>query len=101
MTIWNAPEPVPDHPQMACTRRATLPRRDPISRATPEWGEFPAFETRFGLHCAKALVGYFGARDRMNYTAIGDAITAQLNFDRDLPHRSETSPRKGRYDEGD
>jgi adenylate cyclase len=26
------------------------------------------------LHCAKALVGHFGAPDRMNYTAIGDAI---------------------------
>jgi class 3 adenylate cyclase len=33
-----------------------------------------AAEARFGLHCAKALVGHFGARDRMNYTAIGDAI---------------------------
>jgi adenylate cyclase len=74
MTIWNAPEPVPDHPQMACL--AALRCRDATHSLaqTPEWGEFPAFETRFGLHCAKALVGHFGARDRMNYTAIGDAI---------------------------
>ena len=74
MTIWNAPEPVPDHPQMACL--AALRCRDAARSLaqTPEWREFPAFETRFGLHCAKALVGHFGARDRMNYTAIGDAI---------------------------
>ena len=74
MTIWNAPEPVPDHPRMACL--AALRCRD-ASRAlaqTPEWRGLPAFETRFGLHCANALVGHFGARDRMNYTAIGDAI---------------------------
>jgi PAS domain S-box-containing protein len=74
MTIWNAPEPVPDHPQMACL--AALRCRDAARSLaqTPEWREFPAFETRFGLHCAKALVGHFGARDRMNYTAIGDAV---------------------------
>ena len=74
MTIWNAPEPVPDHPKMACL--AALRCRDAARSLaqTPEWREFPAFETRFGLHCAKALVGHFGARDRMNYTAIGDAI---------------------------
>ena len=74
MTIWNAPEPVPDHPRMACL--AALRCRDAARSLvqTPEWREFPAFETRFGLHCAKALVGHFGARDRMNYTAIGDAI---------------------------
>ena len=74
MAIWNAPEPVPDHPQMACL--AALRCRDAARSLAqaPEWREFPVFETRFGLHCAKALVGHFGARDRMNYTAIGDAI---------------------------
>ena len=74
MTIWNAPEPVPNHPQMACL--AALRCRDAARSLaqTPEWRGFPAFETRFGLHCARALVGHFGARDRMNYTAIGDAI---------------------------
>ena len=74
MAIWNAPEPVTDHPRMACL--AALGCRDTARSLAqaPEWREFPVFETRFGLHCAKALVGHFGARDRMNYTAIGDAI---------------------------
>ncbi|HEY5769145.1 MAG TPA: adenylate/guanylate cyclase domain-containing protein [Terrimicrobium sp.] len=74
MALWNAPEPVPDHPRMACL--AAVRCRD-VSRAlaqTDEWRGLPVFETRFGLHCANALVGHFGARDRMNYTAIGDAI---------------------------
>jgi PAS domain S-box-containing protein len=74
MTIWNAPEPVPDHPQMACLAALRCREAARSLAQTPEWHEFPPFETRFGLHCAKALVGHFGARDRMNYTAIGDAI---------------------------
>ena len=74
MTIWNAPEPVPDHPCMACL--AALRCRDEARALAqkPEWRGLPPFETHFGLHCASALVGHFGARDRMNYTAIGDAV---------------------------
>jgi PAS domain S-box-containing protein len=74
MTIWNAPEPVRNHPQMACLAAVRCREAARSLAQTPEWRGFPAFETRFGLHCAKALVGHFGARDRMNYTAIGDAI---------------------------
>jgi PAS domain S-box-containing protein len=74
MTIWNAPEPVANHPQMACLAALRCREAARSLAQTPEWRGFPAFETRFGLHCAKALVGHFGARDRMNYTAIGDAI---------------------------
>jgi len=74
MTFWNAPEPVKDHARQAC--RAALRCRE-AGRAlsqSAEWHNLPAFETRFGLHQDKALVGHFGAPDRMNYTAIGDAV---------------------------
>jgi adenylate cyclase len=74
MTIWNAPEPVPNHPQMACLAALRCSDASRELAQTPEWHGLPAFQTRFGLHCAPALVGHFGARDRMNYTAIGDAI---------------------------
>jgi len=74
MAFWNAPEPLPDHARMACL--AALRCRDAgLALAhSPEWGGRPGFETRFGLHLDTALVGHFGAHDRMNYTAIGDAI---------------------------
>ncbi|TCO89396.1 adenylate cyclase [Chthoniobacter flavus] len=74
MTFWNAPEPVVDHARMAC--RAALRCREAGARLaqSADWGTWPAFGTRFGLHCAPALIGHFGARDRMNYTAIGDAV---------------------------
>jgi adenylate cyclase len=74
MAFWNAPEPLPDHAHMACL--AALRCRDAgLALAhSPEWGGRPGFETRFGLHLDTALVGHFGAHDRMNYTAIGDPI---------------------------
>ena len=74
MTIWNAPEPVPEHPKMACLAALRCCEAAAALGGTPEWRDLPAFQTRFGLHCSTALVGHFGARDRMNYTAIGDPI---------------------------
>lgn len=74
MTFWNAPEPIGDHARSACD--AALRCREAGLRLaqSPDWGGWPVFGTRFGLHCAKALIGHFGARDRMNYTAMGDAV---------------------------
>jgi adenylate cyclase len=74
MALWNVPEPVPDHPRLAC--QAALRCRDAVRvlSQSPDWCELPPFETRFGLHTETALVGHFGAHDRMNYTAIGDAV---------------------------
>ena len=74
MTFWNAPEPVPDHPRMACLAALRCREAGRALAAAPEWGALPAFVTRFGLHYAPALIGHFGAPDRMNYTAMGDAV---------------------------
>ncbi|MEO8354064.1 MAG: adenylate/guanylate cyclase domain-containing protein, partial [Chthoniobacteraceae bacterium] len=74
MTIWNAPEPVVDHPRMACLAAVRCREAGRQLSQSPEWRGLPRFETRFGLHRDTALVGHFGAPDRMNYTAIGDAI---------------------------
>jgi adenylate cyclase len=74
MTFWNAPEPVPDHARMACLAALQCREAGWALAQLPEWGGRPAFETRFGLHCAAALIGHFGAPDRMNYTAMGDAV---------------------------
>jgi adenylate cyclase len=74
MSIWNAPEPVAEHPKMACLAALRCCDAAVALGRTPDWRHLPPFQTRFGLHCSTALVGHFGARDRMNYTAIGDAI---------------------------
>jgi adenylate cyclase len=74
MTLWNAPEALEQHSRMAC--HAALQCRDAgrALAASAQWEGLPPFETRFGLHRGTALVGHFGAHDRMNYTAIGDAV---------------------------
>lgn len=74
MTFWNAPEPVPEHARKACLAALRCREAGRALSQSPDWRGLPRFETRFGLHRDKALVGHFGAPDRMNYTAIGDAI---------------------------
>jgi adenylate cyclase len=74
MTFWNAPEAVECHETLAC--RAALRCRDGVRKLydSPEWGNAPRFETRFGINRCVASVGHFGAPDRLNYTAIGDGV---------------------------
>ena len=74
MTFWNAPEPVPDHARMACLAALRCREAGRALGQSADWGGRPLFVTRFGLHCAPALIGHFGAPDRMNYTAMGDAV---------------------------
>jgi adenylate cyclase len=42
----------------------------------PEWEEqgLPKVEARIGIHTGQALVGNFGSRERLNYTALGDNV---------------------------
>ena len=74
MTFWNAPEPLADHARRACLAALRCREAGRALSQSTDWQPLPPFETRFGLHKDKALVGHFGAPDRMNYTAIGDAI---------------------------
>ncbi len=74
MALWNVPEPVPDHPRLACEAALRCREAGRALAQSPDWQGLPPFETRFGLHTETALVGHFGAHDRMNYTAIGDAV---------------------------
>jgi len=74
MTFWNAPEPVAEHSRMACLAALRCRAAGRTLARSSEWRGLPSFETRFGLHRDTALVGHFGAPDRMNYTAMGDSV---------------------------
>jgi adenylate cyclase len=74
MTFWNAPERVTEHARMACLAALRCREASHALSQSSDWQGLPPFETRFGLHQDKALVGHFGAHDRMNYTAMGDAV---------------------------
>ncbi len=74
MTFWNAPERVAEHARMACLAALRCREAGHALSQSSDWRGLPPFETRFGLHQGKALVGHFGAHDRMNYTTMGDAV---------------------------
>lgn len=69
--IWNAPEPQPDHAELAC--RGGLLLRDSSSSFTFGKGGL-VVRTRIGLHCGVANVGNFGSSNRVDYTALGENI---------------------------
>jgi adenylate cyclase len=74
LVFWNAPHPVPDHPQRACEAALLCREITRRLRLRPEWGGFPDFATRFGIHTDTVLVGHFGAPERMNYGVLGDGV---------------------------
>lgn len=71
MAFWNAPELDPDHIANAC--RTALQAADAGQRLATKWRALgrPGFRTRFGLHTGPAVVGNVGARERINYTLVG------------------------------
>ena len=47
MTIWNAPEPVPEHPKMACLAALRYAMRSAALAGTPDWRHLPAISDAF------------------------------------------------------
>ena len=68
MAFWGAPVPQPDHAERAV--RSALLIRDRMR----EIGGEPSLRLRLGLHTGTALVGNIGARERLNYTLVGDTV---------------------------
>ncbi len=71
MAFWNAPELDPDHIANAC--RGALQAAAAGRELSERWRERgrPGFRTRFGLHTGPAVVGNVGAKERINYTLVG------------------------------
>jgi adenylate cyclase len=74
MVFWNAPNPQPDHVARAC--RAVLAAQTAGERLNVEFEAegWKPFITRFGIHVGEAVVGNVGSTERMNYTALGNAV---------------------------
>jgi adenylate cyclase len=72
--MWNAPIPDLHHAEHACMAAlAAKQRLDAFNKAQLSKG-LPEFRTRFGIHTGQAVVGSVGARERLQYTAMGDTI---------------------------
>ena len=80
MAFWNAPLDEPDHARHAC--RATLEMRRRLfilnksltERAQAAGQSFAPIMIGIGLNSGDALVGNLGARQRLNYSVIGDNV---------------------------
>ncbi|MGB0696918.1 MAG: adenylate/guanylate cyclase domain-containing protein [Rhodospirillaceae bacterium] len=74
MAFWNAPDRRDNHvldglAAMLAARKAVAAFNEERIRN----GDIP-FKTRFGLHVGPCVVGNVGTPDRLNYTALGDAV---------------------------
>jgi adenylate cyclase len=76
MVLWNAPDPVADHPRAACRAALAAAAAGAALGESIWWRDaaIPPWRTRFGLHVDRVLVGHFGAPDRLSYTAMGDGV---------------------------
>ena len=74
MAFWNAPRSNDAHALFAC--RAALAMRDQLREMQAEWAAQgkPLIAARIGINTGEAVVGNIGAPERMNYTAMGDAV---------------------------
>jgi adenylate cyclase len=80
MAFWNAPLDEPDHAALAC--RATLEMRRRLAILNKTLAERAAAAGQspmpimigIGLNSGDALVGNLGARQRLNYSVIGDNV---------------------------
>jgi adenylate cyclase len=80
MAFWNAPLDEPDHAKLACRatlemrRRLALLNKSLVERAAATNQEFSPIMIGIGLNSGPALVGNLGARQRLNYSVIGDNV---------------------------
>jgi adenylate cyclase len=72
--MWNAPIADPHHAENAC--RAALALKARVDRFNREqsWRGLPELRTRYGIHTGPAVVGSVGARERLQYTGMGDTL---------------------------
>ncbi|MDR1233971.1 MAG: hypothetical protein LBJ92_02395 [Holosporales bacterium] len=74
MAMWGAPFQDENHVINACY--AGMKCQETLKELGEQWKSLgkPDLPTRIGIHSGSAIVGNIGSQDRMNYTAIGDAV---------------------------
>lgn len=86
MAIFNAPLPQDDHPQRAV--RAALKLRQDMEEYHQTLLEHLRIEFGVGIVTGQAVVGNIGARDWLNYTAVGDTVNLAQRLE-EIAHGGE------------
>ncbi len=74
--LWNAPLDVADYATKAVRCALDMDLFTESFRKKMNEEGIPLSYTRIGVHAGAAAVGNFGSRDRLSYTASGDAVNA-------------------------
>ncbi|MBM3089896.1 HAMP domain-containing protein [Ensifer sp. T173] len=72
--MWNAPAPDERHAENACRCALAVEERLQAFNEAQRKKGLPEFRTRFGIHTGTAVVGSVGAKERLQYTAMGDTV---------------------------
>jgi adenylate cyclase len=76
MALYGAPNPLPDHAARACRTALRMQRR--LTELNEQWRiEDPAWKplrVRIGLNTGDPVVGNIGGEEKIQYTALGDAV---------------------------
>ncbi len=74
MAFWGAPDPLDDHAERACAAASAMAKAITSNNERRRAIGEPPVRLRIGLHTGPVVVGNIGARDRMNYTIVGDTV---------------------------
>lgn len=81
LIVWGAPLEQPDHALCACRAALAIDKAsEALAAASHEAGK-PELRTRIGINTGDALIGNVGARERFNYTPIGDAVNTAARIE--------------------
>ena len=74
--LWSAPIEQPDHAARAVACALAIDAHAEQFRLSQKGKGLSFGKTRIGVHSGDAMVGFFGANDRMEYTALGDNVNS-------------------------
>ncbi|HEV2676327.1 MAG TPA: adenylate/guanylate cyclase domain-containing protein [Aliidongia sp.] len=79
--LWSAPIEQPDHAARAVACALAIDAHTQAFRHAQKEKGLSFGKTRIGVHSGDAMVGFFGANDRMEYTALGDNVNASSRLE--------------------
>ncbi|MGQ0815929.1 MAG: CHASE2 domain-containing protein [Gemmatimonadota bacterium] len=76
MALYGAPNPLPDHAARACRTALRMQRR--LTALNEKWraddASWKTLKVRIGLNTGDPVVGNIGGAEKIQYTALGDAV---------------------------